>query len=137
MNFFFFSLFFVAIAEMQGKMIDDLKITVSIAQPKKIRGDFMQKRYGGDNDGNGGNGNRSLMRSDGGHGGHGGGRHGRDGRSHRGNGRHHHHNRNNNNNGGHGGGGNNNGNGACLVSKHCLATSVTIDIYLLIFYFLF
>ena len=62
---------------------------------------------------------------------------GRDGRSHRGNGRHHHHNRNNNNNGGHGGGGNNNGNGACLVSKHCLATSVTIDIYLLIFLFFF
>jgi polyadenylate-binding protein len=72
-----------AIAEMQGKTIDDLKINVSIAQPKKIRGDFMQKRYSGD----GGN-DRPLMRSDGN------GR--RDGRQHRSGGRH---------NGGHGGGG--------------------------------
>ena len=46
-----------AIAEMQGKTIDMKPINVSIAQPKKVRGDYMQKRYGSSNSGPGGSGN--------------------------------------------------------------------------------
>ena len=37
-----------AIAEMQGKTLCGKQIAVSIAQPKKIRGDFMQRRHGSD-----------------------------------------------------------------------------------------
>ena len=38
-----------AISEMQGKNLDGKPIAVSIAQPKKTRGDFMRRRHGTDN----------------------------------------------------------------------------------------